>query len=358
MNSQLQLRVPIQLIEELISFCRIKEQFAFRATCKRFKALVDSKFIPVTMRTICGSMQMGHKNGSPKKAQFQYPFFIAFHPSLQHLYVSDEHNGRIKRVLLLKSGTVETLCKQSISQPAGIAIDFKEQVLYICDDGTERAIKKISLKTSKITTLCGSKIIRHMDGKNASFEHPRGIAFDSKANCLYVADKQYIRRVDVTDGSVTTLCGGNARGYKDGTFSEALFTYLEGLVFNSSTQELFVADDGNHVVRRVSLLDQTVTTLVGKEGLTFSRPWGLGLDERSKYLYMSDWTNAIYKIFLESQKVIVFKGYDSDEVHGTKSTRYAPFSFAIDPYSPAVYVADRNNQRIRKIMDHTRTYIH
>ena len=102
-------------------------------------------------------------------------------------------------------------------------------------------------------------------GRAARFNNPNGVAVDSAGN-VYVADagNHTIRKVAPT-GVVTTLAGlAGSLGSADGKGSAARFFQPSGLAVGSAGN-LYVADSGNHTIRLVTSAGK-VTTLAGMAG--------------------------------------------------------------------------------------------
>ena len=110
------------------------------------------------------------------------------------------------------------------------------------------------------------------------FDDPAGLVVDDTAtpSVIYVAERgaDVIRRVtavDVADASTWTTevaCGRTgAPGHVDGACADARFDGPAGLALDAARGLLFVADQGNHVVRRVDLATGVTQTLVGQVGL-------------------------------------------------------------------------------------------
>jgi len=115
------------------------------------------------------------------------------------------------------------------------------------------------------TTLAGSMLeAGFADGRGpaAKFKQPKGLAVDA-SQAVYVADSgnHCIRRID-PDGLVTTLAGNaESAGYADGLGAEAKFRQPMAVALDSMGH-LVVADYGNHRIRRVSP-EGNVTTVAG-----------------------------------------------------------------------------------------------
>ena len=100
-------------------------------------------------------------------------------------------------------------------------------------------------------------------GAAARFNAPIGVAADATGN-VYVADtgNHTIRKISV-NGAVTTLAGSiGFTGSTDGTGNSARFNSPNGLVA-ASDGSLYVADTNNSLIRKVSP-EGVVTTLAGR----------------------------------------------------------------------------------------------
>lgn len=152
--------------------------------------------------------------------------------------------------------------------PAQVAVDASG-FLYVADT-RNHTIRRIQPATGVVTTvagLAGSSGSADGTGSAARFSTPYGIAADD-AGSLYVADlgNHTIRRIAIGTGEVTTLAGraGNP-GSADGTGSAARFHVPSGLVADGAGS-LYVADTYNHVIRAIRTATAEVTTLAGLAG--------------------------------------------------------------------------------------------
>lgn len=122
----------------------------------------------------------------------------------------------------------------------------------------------------RVDRLAGSGIKGNVDGAAdaARFNNPQDIAVDSNG-FVYVADtdNHVIRRIDPVAQVVTTIAGDGVQGSADGAaLGGARFAFPMGLaVFEDAAHggkvSLFVADTGNHRVRKV--VDGVVTCVAG-----------------------------------------------------------------------------------------------
>ena len=205
------------------------------------------------------------------------------------------------------------------SLPSGIAA--VGNTLYVCDAGNH-TIRKMIASSGVVTTLAGSAgSPGFTDGTGAAarFSSPRGITSDG-VTTLYVSDtgNHTIRKVTVA-GETTTLAGqAGSPGAADGLGSAAQFSSPEGVAL-IGTGFLYVADTGNHTVRKVVLTASSgdVTTLAGSAGVPgtddgagllarFRLPSGIASDGNT--LFLCDTGNHTLRTVSQSGVVITLAG--------------------------------------------------
>jgi streptogramin lyase len=99
----------------------------------------------------------------------------------------------------------------------------------------------------------------------AQFRSPRDVA-QAPDGSVYIADSgnAVIRRLS-PQGAVTTVAGSaGVTGYADGVGAAVRFASVDGLTVDGAGN-VYIADAGNHVVRRLAP-DGQVTTVAGKVG--------------------------------------------------------------------------------------------
>ena len=150
--------------------------------------------------------------------------------------------------------------------PTGLDIDAAGNV-YVADNANH-TIRKLS-PSGVVTTLAGQAGqpgSTDATGTNASFDFPSGIVV-APGGFIYVSDtgSETIRCV-TSNGVVTTLAGlAGQSGATNATGSVARFSSPLGLAVDSAGT-LYVADSGNHLIRKVTPAG-VVTTLAGLGGL-------------------------------------------------------------------------------------------
>jgi uncharacterized protein (TIGR03437 family) len=231
--------------------------------------------------------------------------------------------------------------------PFGLAVD-KSGTLYIAD-GLNNRVRKVS--GGVITTVAGNGTAG-FTGDNASatsaeLNNPTGVAVDSSGN-LYIADSgnNVVRKV--ANGTITTFAGSNSvgAGYSGdtGTATGAQLNNPVGVAVDASGN-VYIADAGNNVVRQV-YSGNIITAAVG-----FTHPDGVAVDS-SGNLYVADTVaRRIVKLSGGVYTTLAGNGngaFGGDDGPGTQAALNAPMGLAVDA-SGNVYIADTLNGRIRKL---------
>jgi sugar lactone lactonase YvrE len=151
--------------------------------------------------------------------------------------------------------------------PAGIGIGANG-LLVVADTGNS------ALRTLDTGALAGNlagspgrPAFTDATGTRAFFRNPVGVASDAAGN-IFVADtgNHVIRRVS-PDGETTTIAGApQAPGKADGKGSVATFTTPAGIALSGTN--LYIADTGNHTIRLITDIwgERKVTTIAGRAG--------------------------------------------------------------------------------------------
>ena len=315
--------------------------------------------------TVAGNGALGFADGNIADARFYQPTGIALDAD-GNIYVADSENHRIRKITA--GGTVSTLAGSGTSgsadgdgtaaqfnSPRAVAVDATGNV-YVAD-GINNKIRKIT-PAGTVSTLAGSGASGFADGDgiNAKFYFPKGIALDASGN-LYVADdiNHRIRKITPT-GTVTTIAGSTS-GSDDGDGINAKFHSPRGVTLDAAGN-IYVADAGNHRIRKITPAG-TVSTIAGStvgvtEGIgtaaKFNGPAGIAVDASGNIYVADDENERIRKITTNGTVSTLAGGFlqgFTDGVGGDAQFR-SPTGLAIDA-SGNIYVADRHNHSIRKI---------
>jgi len=315
---------------------------------------------------LAGSGTAGFADGTGTAARFNQPYGVAVDAS-GNVYVGDYYNHRIRKITPV--GVVTTLAGSTqgfangtgtaarFNYPEGVAIDVSGNV-YVADCENNR-IRKIT-PAGAVTTLAGSGAWGFADGTGtaAQFNYPEGVAIDVSGN-VYVGDfgNHRIRKITPA-GVVTTLAGDGTAGYKDATGAAAQFTYPSGVAVDASGN-VYVGDFGNHRIRKITPAG-VVTTLAGDGAAGFKNATGTaarfdnpcGVAVVSGNVYVTDWSNYRIRKIDSTTKVTTFAGSGAAgfaDGTGTAAQFDRPAGIAINASGDVLYVADRDNHRIRKI---------
>lgn len=187
----------------------------------------------------------------------------------------------------------------------------------------------------------------------AKFHHPTSVSV-SAAGDVYVADMKNHRIRLIRDGWVSTFAGSGRAGLVDGPKMQAQFNY-PGAVAVSSTGDVYVTEY-NHTIRLIRAGVVSTAAGTGSAGFKdgpaasaeFNQPAGM-LVVGSK-LYIADTLNHRIRL-LESGSVTTFAGSGtagSADGPSASAQFSSPTGLAVDS-SGAIYVADFDNHRIRRI---------
>ncbi len=311
--------------------------------------------------TIAGGTR-GFADGAGTAARFDYPSRLVYDGS-GALYISDRGNNRIRK-LTLSTSAVTTVAGAvaGLEDTAGEAarFDAPEGIAYAAGgflfvaDPVNARVRRVQLGDASVMSLDATI--------SAHFQDPRGLAADG-AGSLYVADtkRHRIRRIDLSTQAVSTVAG-TTEGFRNGAGAAAKLRSPRGLALDGQGI-LYVADADNHVIRKVVLGSNEVTTVAGdtqgRPGFAdgagtaarFKTPWGLAWDGQGA-LFVADSGNfAIRKFTPATGAVVTVAGSGSaafQDGAGTNAAFGEPAGLAHDGAS-TLYVADRANHRVRKI---------
>jgi len=260
-----------------------------------------------------------------------------------------------------------------IQLPAGVAADAAGN-FYLSDTENFR-IRKVTA-AGVISTIAGTGSPGSSgDGglaTQALIDAPAGLALDGAGN-LYFADtnNHIIRRIDAFSHVITTVAGTPAsHGYAGdgGAATAALLTSPEGIAFDEAG-DLFIADTGNNVIRKVNTAG-TISTVAGTGTAGFngdgptataaqlSSPWSVSVavvqnESQNGSLYIADLGNNRVRKVNTSGAISTIAGdgtraFTGDGGPASAAELNEPTAIAIDP-AGNLYIADSENNRVREI---------
>lgn len=93
--------------------------------------------------------------------------------------------------------------------------------------------------------------------------YPGKVLADAAHDRLFIADSNHNRIVVAAlDGKVLAVIGNGKKGLRDGDYANAEFAYPQGMTL-ADANTLYVADTDNNAIRKIDLLNKTVTTVAG-----------------------------------------------------------------------------------------------
>jgi trimeric autotransporter adhesin len=349
-----------------------------------------------TLTTVAGTGRAGYAGdgGSALSAQFNNPQGIAV-DSQGHIYVADTGNSLIR--VITPDGNINLYAGNApygvptfgwsgdggpangaqLHLPAGIAVDGAGN-LYIADSANN-AIREVSVGGGNISTIAGlGPTAPGFSGDlsaavAANLNGPLDVAVDSSGN-VYIADTNNanIRLITASTGIITTIAGSTAivsgavvlafaYGGDGGTAITASLAGPAGVAIDSSGN-LYIATYADNRIRVVNTKG-IINTFAGNSGYGFagdggpvlsaqlSAPRGISVDS-SGNLYLADrWNNRIRKIASGTITTIAGNGFGSFSGDGgspTLAQLSAPMGVAVSP-NGVVYVSDTLNNRVRVV---------
>ncbi|MFZ4773744.1 MAG: LamG-like jellyroll fold domain-containing protein [Terrimicrobiaceae bacterium] len=207
---------------------------------------------------------------------------------------------------VLQNYNATPLSQLSLPVAYGLTSDGSENLFSTSIDS--HIIKKVNQTTQTTSVLAGKDgVAGFFDGagNTAMFSSPRSLAY--YAGFLYVADtnNQMIRAVNVAGGAVSTLAGAaGSTGSQDGAATVARFRTPYGITVDPSGN-LYVADTGNHTIRKIAYITHEVTTIAGSAGQSgyadgigaaarFNSPYGVAADSVGNIL-VTDYGNKVIR---------------------------------------------------------------
>ena len=247
----------------------------------------------------------------------------------------------------------------AIEYPLSVAADSVGNVYFIANN----SVFKVDA-SGVLTRVAGSSTEMGYSGDDglatsAQLANPQGLAVDGSGN-LYFADlgNNVIRKVAAATGIITTVAGNGSPGYSGdgGPSTSAQLSYPSGVAVDGSGN-LYIADQGNSRVRKVTAATGAITTAAGNGtfgysgdggpaiGAQLSDPRGVAVDG-SGNLYIADFGyGVIRKVAVATGIITTGAGGGAGDPSGggpaVWAHLYGPSGVAVDG-SGNFYIADYN----------------
>ena len=332
----------------------------------------------VTFSVFAGSPTgvSGSINASGTAATFYKPAFLTFNTNNTNLYVSDQGNNLIRKIVVATS-TVTTFAgtgtagladgpyaSATFYQPQGIIMDYNSN-LFVLDNTTMQGVNAIYLRCLNTSASYVTTIASNINRSAGITLTPQGTIALPQCNTIAIYNQNngvfttiyssntsntypnYVAPAISTLQMPLAITTGNVVGSGNTLFnSAASFTDINSFSFDSNNM-LYVGDHFN--IRSVTPNGQ-VTTLAGNpynntstliEGIganaTFGSPFGVTPDNKGNVYFVADGGTANYalcKLALSNNRVTVLYS------NGTGNTALAnPRAIAYDN-SNYLYIAN------------------
>ena len=296
-----------------------------------------------------------------------------------NLLVADWNNQLLERVTLA-NGTIAAIAgigraaytadnvpatSAGLNFPEGITTDRSGNI-YLSDTFNER-IRKIDAN-GIITTIAGVGQSGYQgDGGSAlkaNVSVPQGLRFDPAGNLVFADSNNHVVRSISPQGIITTIAGTGTAGYnRDGVAATQAQLNTPTDVSFDAAGNLYIADSGNHRIRRVDL-SKTITTVAGTgtggfsgDGVATSvqlfTPYGINFDNAGN-LMIADRDNSRIRLLTPSGQLKTIAGDGVERLNGDGSLATAaslarPQGVVMDG-AGNIFIVDTRNNRIREIL--------
>ncbi len=258
-----------------------------------------------------------------------------------------------------------------LANPFGVAVG-PGGTIYIADTFNNE-IDAVSPNTGVIHVVAGNGTAGYVDGSalSAEFFDPRGLAFDTRLDALFIADRDnsVVRELNLGTGTVSTVAGiaGTTAYSGDGgpATSAALFNPT-AVAVGPTGLTLFIADTFNNAIREVNLTNGVINTVAGTGTAGYTGdggaatsaelfdPSGVAVDSAGNVYIADSDNNVVRKVTASTQVITTIAGtgtygYSGDNGPATSAQLATPWGLALNSAGTVLYMAAINNNAVRAV---------
>ena len=307
-----------------------------------------------------------------------------------NIIIADRGNSRIRRVTI-GNNQINTIAGNGVTiptfggdggpavdailfQPIAQAVDSQGNI-YIADFSNQ-IVRKVDT-TGVITTIAGTpnspcavSTSSCGDGSaatSAQLNGPAGVAIGTDGS-IYIAEYNNHKIRRISGGIISTYAGTGAAGFGPDNVPAATSKLNAPLgVAIDNSNNIYIADSNNNVIRKVTASSQQISTLVGTPTIAGStgdgaaptganarlnRPTGVTVNSNGQVLYIADQNNN--KIRWVSNSILdTFAGTGvagfSDGISARDALLKTPFGVTLDQPNNLLYIGDLGNSRTRLV---------
>lgn len=218
-----------------------------------------------------------------------------------------------------------------------------------------------------------------------ALQFPGKVLADAATNRLFIADSNHNRIVIASlDGKPQQVIGTGAIGRTDGPYNAASFNHPQGIALVGNT--LYVADTENHLIRKIDLAAERVTTIAGTGvqghawadqlgdgplktpavplpradsllATSLSSPWALLHHDKNLYIAMAG-MHQIWKMSLDETSIGPYAGSGRENIADGRLLSRTPYDEKIAAFAQPsglssdgqqLFVADSEGSTIRAV---------